>query len=117
MPSMLNECKQEGIPDTRENAWEFFINKVRRNLKVRNSISLIKVYISHWESVGSKCLVKHLNYYAFFKEIYKLVLWGLMKMFSLHNHSKIVLSVVIEKSYVNFIIVLKKVFIQGSCDF
>lgn len=31
---MLNECKQEGIPDTRENAWWLFIDKVRKNLKV-----------------------------------------------------------------------------------
>ncbi|XP_055876061.1 dynein beta chain, ciliary-like isoform X4 [Biomphalaria glabrata] len=34
MSVMLSECKQAGIPDTRENAWSFFIDKVRRNLKV-----------------------------------------------------------------------------------
>ncbi|CAG5122025.1 unnamed protein product [Candidula unifasciata] len=34
MGSMMNECKQIGIPDTRENAWSLFIDKVRKNLKV-----------------------------------------------------------------------------------
>lgn len=32
--SMRHECKQIGILDTNENCWKFFINKVRRNLKV-----------------------------------------------------------------------------------
>lgn len=32
--SMRHECKQAGILDTNENCWKFFINKVRRNLKV-----------------------------------------------------------------------------------
>ncbi|CAL1535629.1 unnamed protein product, partial [Lymnaea stagnalis] len=31
---MLSECKSVGIPDTRENAWYLFIDKVRKNLKV-----------------------------------------------------------------------------------
>lgn len=40
LTSMLNECKQMGIPDTRENAWTVFIDKVRKYLKV----SLLSVW-------------------------------------------------------------------------
>ncbi|CAF2140297.1 unnamed protein product [Rotaria magnacalcarata] len=32
--SMRNEVKAQGIDDTRENIWKYFIEKVRRNLKV-----------------------------------------------------------------------------------
>lgn len=32
--AMTNEVKQAGIPETKENSWKFFINKVRRMLKV-----------------------------------------------------------------------------------
>ena len=31
---MRNEVKGAGLQDTRENCWRFFIDKVRRNLKV-----------------------------------------------------------------------------------
>ena len=36
--SMRNEVKSQGIDDTRENIWKYFIEKVRRNLKVTNII-------------------------------------------------------------------------------
>ena len=36
--AMRNEVKSQGIDDTRENIWKFFIEKVRRNLKVTNII-------------------------------------------------------------------------------
>ncbi len=32
--AMRNEVKSQGIDDTRENIWKYFIEKVRRNLKV-----------------------------------------------------------------------------------
>ena len=32
--AMRNEVKAQGIDDTRENIWKYFIEKVRRNLKV-----------------------------------------------------------------------------------
>lgn len=32
--AIRNEVKQSGIPDTKENCWKFFIDKVRRMLKV-----------------------------------------------------------------------------------
>lgn len=41
--AMMNECKQIGIPDTRENAWFLFIDKVRKNLKV--SVSTLIPFI------------------------------------------------------------------------
>lgn len=31
---MRSECKAAGMEDTRENCWAFFINKIRRQLKV-----------------------------------------------------------------------------------
>ena len=34
---LSNECKVSGIQDTRENVWRFFIDRVRRQLKVRNT--------------------------------------------------------------------------------
>ena len=43
--AMLNECKQVGIADTRENAWMLFIDKVRRNLKVFVSVFAFKAII------------------------------------------------------------------------
>lgn len=33
--AMRNEVKSQGIDDTRENIWKYFIEKVRRNLKVK----------------------------------------------------------------------------------
>ena len=33
-----NEVKGLGIEDTRENCWSFFIERVRRQLKVRDSL-------------------------------------------------------------------------------
>ena len=33
--AMRNEVKAQGIDDTRENIWKYFIEKVRRNLKVK----------------------------------------------------------------------------------
>ena len=30
-----NECKAAGIQDTRENVWRFFIDRVRKQLKVK----------------------------------------------------------------------------------
>lgn len=30
-----NEVKGQGLQDTRENCWKFFIDRLRRNLKVR----------------------------------------------------------------------------------
>ena len=35
-----NEVKGAGLQDTRENCWKFFIDRVRRQLKVRNGIIL-----------------------------------------------------------------------------
>ena len=35
--AMRNEVKSQGIDDTRENIWKYFIEKVRRNLKVSES--------------------------------------------------------------------------------
>jgi len=32
--SLRNEVKGLGLPDTRENCWRFFIDRVRRQLKV-----------------------------------------------------------------------------------
>jgi dynein heavy chain, axonemal len=32
--SLRNEVKVLGLPDTRENCWRFFIDRVRRQLKV-----------------------------------------------------------------------------------
>lgn len=34
--SMRNEVKNFGIPDTRESCWKFFIDRVRKQLKVRD---------------------------------------------------------------------------------
>ena len=34
LTSVKNEVRAQGIEDTRENCWKFFIDKVRRNLKV-----------------------------------------------------------------------------------
>ena len=34
LASVKNEVRAQGIEDTRENCWKFFIDKVRRNLKV-----------------------------------------------------------------------------------
>ena len=31
---LRNECKSAGIQDTKENVWKFFIDRVRRQLKV-----------------------------------------------------------------------------------
>ena len=33
--SVKNEVRGQGIEDTKENCWRFFIDKVRRNLKVK----------------------------------------------------------------------------------
>ena len=35
---LRNEVKGAGLQDTRENCWKFFIDRVRRQLKVRNTI-------------------------------------------------------------------------------
>jgi dynein heavy chain len=35
LTSVKNEVRAQGIEDTKENCWKFFIDKVRRNLKVR----------------------------------------------------------------------------------
>jgi dynein heavy chain, axonemal len=32
--SIKNEVRTQGIEDTRENCWKFFIDRVRRNLKI-----------------------------------------------------------------------------------
>jgi dynein heavy chain len=34
LTSVKNEVRAQGIEDTKENCWKFFIDKVRRNLKV-----------------------------------------------------------------------------------
>ena len=34
LANVKNEVKAQGIEDTKENCWKFFIDKVRRNLKV-----------------------------------------------------------------------------------
>ena len=34
LASVKNEVRAQGIEDTKENCWKFFIDKVRRNLKV-----------------------------------------------------------------------------------
>jgi dynein heavy chain len=34
LASVKNEVRAVGIEDTKENCWKFFIDKVRRNLKV-----------------------------------------------------------------------------------
>lgn len=39
--SMRNEVKNFGIPDTRENCWKFFIDRVRKQLKVRSSCVML----------------------------------------------------------------------------
>jgi hypothetical protein len=36
--AMRNEVKSAGIDDTRENIWKYFIEKVRRNLKVNSTV-------------------------------------------------------------------------------
>ena len=36
--SLRNEVKGAGLQDTRENCWKFFIERVRRQLKVRETI-------------------------------------------------------------------------------
>lgn len=35
LASVKNEVRAQGIEDTKENCWKYFIDKVRRNLKVR----------------------------------------------------------------------------------
>lgn len=35
LANIKNEVRGQGIEDTRENCWKFFIDKVRRNLKVK----------------------------------------------------------------------------------
>lgn len=37
--SMRPQVKSMGLPDTRENSWRFFIDKVRKQLKVRSWMS------------------------------------------------------------------------------
>jgi dynein heavy chain len=34
LASVKNEVRAQGIEDTKENCWKFFIDKVRRNLKI-----------------------------------------------------------------------------------
>lgn len=34
LAAVKNEVRAQGIEDTKENCWKFFIDKVRRNLKV-----------------------------------------------------------------------------------
>lgn len=34
LASVKNEVRAQGIEDTKENCWKYFIDKVRRNLKV-----------------------------------------------------------------------------------
>ena len=39
-----NEVKGLGLQDTRENCWSFFIERLRRNLKVSSSVTWIWAY-------------------------------------------------------------------------
>lgn len=38
LTNVKNEVRAQGIEDTRENCWKFFIDKVRRNLKVNRAV-------------------------------------------------------------------------------
>ena len=50
-----NEVKGAGLQDTRENCWMFFIERIRRNLKVATICMAFKVFIlprrCHWTTV------------------------------------------------------------------
>jgi len=37
LANVKNEVRAQGIEDTKENCWKYFIDKVRRNLKVRKT--------------------------------------------------------------------------------
>ena len=65
---LRNEVKGAGIQDTRENIWKFFIDRVRRQLKVSDTPSPkhVKIYflslshLSRSPSVLRLCCVSHL---------------------------------------------------------
>ena len=49
--NMRSECKAAGIDDTRENCWRFFIDKVRRLLKVSRTIIKYPTQLMFYEQI------------------------------------------------------------------
>lgn len=55
--AMRPEVKGAGLYDSKDNCWKFFINRVRRTLKVRD-FCLSRLYT--YRMIGSVCLDSHL---------------------------------------------------------
>jgi len=51
-PNNRNEVKGAGLQDTKENCWRFFIDRVRRQLKVTNN------------QLSERCTLNNTNYFA-----------------------------------------------------
>ena len=57
-----NEVKGAGLQDTRENCWKFFIDRVRRQLKVRQywmieviNLDILVDHATHAKGIRIKC--------------------------------------------------------------
>ena len=65
--SLRNEVKGSGLQDTRENCWKFFIERVRRQLKVCQAVTLLYGFERHFLLI------------AFNKLQFTSVLWHLLQ--------------------------------------